>query len=97
MLWWIGLNLWPRKRAKLMGTFGITVYGGLGSSSLHPLTTATATLNWGVIDADGGVDVRLIYDHRVLDGATVARALADLEARLNGEIADELSGQSLAA
>jgi hypothetical protein len=29
------------------------------------------------------VDVRVIYDHRVLDGATVARALEELEGILN--------------
>jgi hypothetical protein len=36
------------------------------------------------------VDVRLIYDHRVLDGASVARALKSLEMTLTGEILDEL-------
>jgi pyruvate/2-oxoglutarate dehydrogenase complex dihydrolipoamide acyltransferase (E2) component len=50
----------------------------------------TSTLNYGVIAPDGSVDVRLTYDHRVLDGATVARALADLERVLNCEILAEL-------
>lgn len=91
LLWWIALNLFPRQRVRLTGTFGITAYSSLGASSLHPLTIATATLNWGVIDPEGGVDVRLIYDHRVLDGATVARALAELETTLNGVMAAELT------
>jgi hypothetical protein len=43
------------------------------------------------------VDVRIVYDHRVLDGATVARALARLEDVLNGEIAAELSGSAARA
>jgi hypothetical protein len=34
--------------------------------------------------------VRIIYDHRVVDGATVARALLDLEKVLNQEIVAEL-------
>ena len=42
----------------------------------HPLSVLTTTLNYGVIAADGTVDVRLIYDHRVMDGSSVARALA---------------------
>jgi pyruvate/2-oxoglutarate dehydrogenase complex dihydrolipoamide acyltransferase (E2) component len=36
------------------------------------------------------VDVRLIYDHRVLDGATVARVLTKLEQELNGAVLQEL-------
>ena len=44
----------------------------------------------GVIEPDGSVDVRLIYDHRVLDGTTVARALAELEETLNRELVNEL-------
>jgi hypothetical protein len=34
--------------------------------------------------------VRVVYDHRVTDGATVARALARLEAVLTGEVLNEL-------
>lgn len=89
-VWWFGLNVWGRKRAHYMGTFGVSVYGGLGAASLHPLSPLTTVLNYGVIDANGGVDVRLVYDHRVLDGATVARALEDMERVLNGEILAEL-------
>jgi hypothetical protein len=90
LLWWIGLNVWGRKRAAYFGTFGVSVYAGLGAASLHPLSPATCTLNYGVIDERGDVDVRITYDHRVLDGATVARVLADLEQVLNGAIVNEL-------
>jgi hypothetical protein len=89
-LWWFGLNVWGRKRANYMGTFGVSVYAGLGAASLHPLSPLTTVLNYGVIDADGSVDVRLIYDHRVLDGANVARALDDLEKVMKCEILAEL-------
>jgi hypothetical protein len=89
-LWWMGLNLLGRKRAHFMGTFGVSAYSGLGASSLHPLSLLTTTLNYGVIDPDGGVDVRITYDHRVMDGSTVARALADLERVLRHEIVAEL-------
>jgi hypothetical protein len=34
--------------------------------------------------------VKLIYDHRVLDGAFVARRLGEIEDVLNGSILDEL-------
>jgi hypothetical protein len=90
LLWWAGLNVWGRKRAHFLGTFGVSVYAGLGAASLHPLSPLTTALNYGVIDADGQVDVRLIYDHRVMDGSTVARALQDLERVLNCEVVAEL-------
>ena len=67
---------------------------GAEGSSVIPLTT---TLNYGVIGPDGGVQVRIIYDHRTMDGATVARALACLEAVLHGPIADELADLSCQA
>jgi hypothetical protein len=88
--WWFGLNVWGRKRAHYFGTFAVTVYAGLGAASLHPLSPLTSTLNYGIIGPDGAVDVRLIYDHRVIDGAAVARALTDLEAVLQREIRSEL-------
>jgi hypothetical protein len=50
----------------------------------------TTTLNYGVIEPDGSVPVRVTYDHRTLDGGTVARALEDLERSLRHEIVAEL-------
>jgi hypothetical protein len=89
-LWWFGLNVSGPRRARHFGTFGVSVYSGLGAASLHPLSPLTTTLNYGVVDAAGGVDVRVIYDHRVLDGATVARALAELERVLHNEVVNEM-------
>jgi hypothetical protein len=90
LAWWVGLECWGRKRAHFLGTFAVSVYAGLGAASLHPLSPLTTTLNYGVVAEDGTVDVRLVYDHRVLDGATVARALADLELALTGAVLNEL-------
>jgi hypothetical protein len=88
LLWWFGMNTSGYRRAKWMGTFGLSVYSSLGADSLHPLSPLTTALNYGVIREDGEVDVRIIYDHRVLDGATVARALEELEHILNEETLD---------
>jgi hypothetical protein len=88
-LMWLGLNL-PGTRAGQFGTFGLSVYSSLGAESLHPLSPLTTTLNYGIIAPDGTVSVRLVYDHRVLDGATAARALGKLEETLNGPILLEM-------
>jgi hypothetical protein len=88
---WLGLNL-AAVRANRFGTFGLSVYSGLGAESLHPISPLTTTLTYGVVGPDGRADVRLVYDHRVLDGATVARALAALEAELTGPVLAELRG-----
>ena len=90
-LLWTGLNL-PRTRPGKFGTFGLSVYSSLGAESLHPLSPMTTTLTYGCIGDDGKVSVRLIYDHRVLDGANVARALGKLDEKLNGPILAELRG-----
>lgn len=92
---WLGLNL-ARVRAGKFGTFGLSVYSSLGAESLHPLSPLTTTLTYGVIGADGRADVRLVYDHRVLDGATAARALAALEAELTSPVLAELRGMAAA-
>jgi hypothetical protein len=89
LLWWLGLNI-GRQRSNFFGTFAISVYSALNSESLHPLTPLTTVLNYGVISRDGDVNVRIIYDHRVMDGATVARALARLEEILNTSLVEEL-------
>ena len=88
-VWWYGLNVNGKKRGKRLGTFGVSVYSGLGSESLHPLSPLTTTLNWGVIE-NGWVTVRVVYDHRVMDGGTVARAQARLSEVLNQQIAEEM-------
>ena len=76
LLWWGALNISGRKRAHFFGTCVVSAYSGLGAASLHPLTPLTTTLNYGVVEPDGTVDVRLTYDHRVTDGAPVG---VDLE------------------
>jgi hypothetical protein len=88
-IWWLGLNI-GRQRGNYFGTFGVTVYSNLGAESLHPISPLTAVLNYGVIAPDGTVAVRIIYDHRVLDGAMVARVLERIEQKLNREILAEL-------
>jgi hypothetical protein len=87
--WWIGLNV-GRQRGNYFGTFGVSVYSALNADSLHPLSPLTSLLNYGVMSSDGDLVVRIIYDHRVMNGATVARALSRLEEILNTVILEEV-------
>jgi hypothetical protein len=90
LLMWIVLNI-GSQRARFFGTFALSVYSALGAESLRPLFPCTAVLNYGVIAADGTVDVRLNYDHRVMDGASIARALQLFEKILTQQIVEELT------
>jgi hypothetical protein len=90
LLWWSTLHVSGMKRAKRFGTFGMSSYGSLGAESLHPISPLTTTLTYGPISPSGQVIVKLIYDHRVLDGAYIARRLQDIETTLTGPILDEL-------
>jgi hypothetical protein len=94
LLWWYILNFRGSRKVQFLGTFGVSVYSALGAESLHPLSPLSTTLNYGVIGPDGRVAVRIVYDHRVMDGAMVARALEELEVILNTEILDELAALS---
>jgi hypothetical protein len=91
MFWWSTLNFSGYKRCKRFGTFGLSSYGNLGAENLHPISPLSTTLTYGPIDpATGQVVVKLIYDHRVLDGAYIARRLRDIEEVLNDSIRSEL-------
>jgi hypothetical protein len=91
LMMWLALNL-GRQRAIFFGTFHLSVYSALGAESFNPLTPLTTLLNYGPIDPEGQVNVRILYDHRVMDGATVARALDRFEEILNGPVAEEVRG-----
>ena len=90
LVFWHSLYLSGHWRAKRFGTFMISSLGSLGVEQHHPLTFLTTYLTYGPIDPCGAVNVKIIYDHRVLDGRTVARALVALEQAMNGPILREV-------
>jgi hypothetical protein len=96
-VWWGALNIFGRRRCHNFGTFGTTTVcqQGAGVTQLIPLLTST--IFYGLFDEAGCIDMRLAIDHRVLDGATAACALVDMEKVLQQEIVHELSGLRLAA
>ena len=90
LIFWRTLYLSGQKRAKRLGTFAISSLGNLGVEQHHPISPWTTYLTFGVISPEGEVNVKIIYDHRVMDGRCAARCLNELEEMLNTRILDEL-------
>jgi hypothetical protein len=100
LVWWLTLNLFGRRRSHNFGTFGLTSTASYGAGILNIIPVLTSTLHYGLFDEHGSLDMRMCFDHRVLDGASAAQALCELETVLQNEILDELRSmrvQSLAA
>jgi hypothetical protein len=90
LTWWMSLNLSGKVRAHNFGTFAITTTSAQGAGILALLPLVTSTLHYGLFDDHGNLPVRITFDHRVLDGAFVARGLVDLEEALQTAILEEL-------
>ncbi|QDT27499.1 hypothetical protein [Gimesia panareensis] len=94
VVWWSALSLSARLRTSLTGTLGVTSVSQHGATSISPPTLGNLVVSYGPVQDDGSVQVTFVYDHRILDGGIVARALQEFESILNGEIAEELTDLS---
>lgn len=83
------------KRAARLGTYSLSTLAGLAASNRFHPSLCTTSLSYQPLEADGRCLVTLIADHRVVDGALVARSLAQLETVLQHDLVSEL--QTLAA
>lgn len=93
---WCNINSASPKRCTRIGTFSLSTLAGFGASNHGHPTICTTSLSYAPLEADGRCRVTLICDHRVLDGATAARALEALEATLCGPIMTELESLTAA-
>ena len=93
----LGLHASGRLRERHAGTFGLSSPAAAGAGMVQLITALTATLHYGLFDPDGRLDMRMTFDHRVLDGATAGRALRDLETILARDMTRELEASSRAA
>jgi len=91
LLWWTTMNISGRKRASRLGTFGMSTLAGQGAEIQQPPSVLASTLTYGPMDENGKARVTIVYDHRIMDGSTVASCLADLESIIRGAIKDELA------
>jgi hypothetical protein len=95
-LWWYATSWSGKIKARNFGTFGISLTGASGGTATNLICPLTTSLNTGVIQPDGTVELRLHFDHRVLDGMPAARALAELEEVLRTVITSELEAMAAA-
>lgn len=90
-IWWWNLNLAGEKQAKRLGTFLMTSVAGLGSEGHHPPGFLTSALTDTPFDDKGRLNLKLAYDHRLMDGAFVSERLVEIDEELNGAVLEELS------
>ncbi len=84
----LGFN-WGRQRANYFGTFSLSSFGSFGASGLTLLSPVTPLIHYGPID-NGWIDLRGVFDHRVMDGACMARTLVRIDEILNGALVREI-------
>ena len=87
--WAVGLNF-GRQRGNWFGSFAVSSVAAYGGGELHPITPGPFILSYGVVEPDQTIHVVIRWDHRVTDGAPIARVMTRLEQVLNTEIAAEL-------
>jgi hypothetical protein len=90
LVWWLGNDWLGTQRARFFGTFGISLTSSLGATLVHMVSPWTTTLHAGPIAADGSMPLRVWFDHRLLDGAPMARILREVEEVLLGQIVLEV-------
>ncbi|MBR0792893.1 acyltransferase [Bradyrhizobium manausense] len=87
--WAVGLNF-GRQRGNWFGSFAVSSVAAYGGGEIHPITPGPFILTYGGVEPDQTVRVVIRWDHRVTDGAPIARVLTLIEQVLNTEIAAEL-------
>lgn len=90
---WAGFNL-ARQRANYFGTFVVTSVSFRGAELLYVPIPTTSLLTFGVFGPDGRTPVRMVIDHRVMDGMEFAAILARVESIMNGPILQELRAEA---
>ena len=101
LAWWVTLNLQGDRRARRVGTFGLSSISNLGAVIQHPPSFLTSTITYGPLDSLGRCRFTVVYDHRLMDGVYIAKALCEVQVVFDNDISAELenliNGQSLAS
>ena len=88
--YWVMRNLWVRKAASHMGTFGMTLSSFRDTYGTVHLGPNTTTLGVDVISRGGKSRTLLTFDHRLMDGKPAADLMDELGRELRGPILAEM-------
>lgn len=90
-VWWASVNMFGRRRCHNFGTFSVSSIASHGAGLLTVVPLLTSAIHYSLFEGSV-LPMRMTFDHRVMDGATVARVLTDFEQVLNRELVKELTG-----
>jgi hypothetical protein len=90
LIWAFVLNI-GRQRANHAGTFAITSVASFGIETVDALVPGPCLISYGLV-RDNTMEIIFHWDHRIYDGIPVGGILDRMEAVMNGEIANEISG-----
>jgi hypothetical protein len=89
-IWWCGLRCSGYVHARYFGTFALNALTLPRSMLLQSATPITVALTHLPLDASDRIRLFGVFDHRVLDGMRLLRAVGEVEAAINDEIVTEL-------
>jgi hypothetical protein len=89
-LWWLALRGSGSMHARYFGTFSVNA-GSLPRARVGQTTTPlTLSITHMPLEPSGRICLSAAFDHRVVDGMTVGRALGEVEAIINDRLVAEL-------
>lgn len=90
LFWWLGLRVSGYLHARYFGTFAVNSITLPRAGVVQTTSPITMSLVHMPLAPQGHMLLVGAFDHRVLDGMQVGRALGQVEAAINNEIRDEL-------
>lgn len=90
LIWHLLLYCSGRVHSHSVGTASINSLPGRDILVIQATTPLTLSLYFSPLEPNGDMKIQFFFDHRVVNGMEIYRMFRDLEATLNGEIADEL-------
>jgi hypothetical protein len=94
LIWLIALYGAGRLKSKYFGTFSINSIPSRHARITQSATPVAVSFVYGPIGPDDRIPIQVFFDHRVMDGQSLHRLGADMQAILNQDIVDELNSLS---
>lgn len=88
--WWVGLRCSGYLHARYFGTFSVNTIGLPRAGVVQTTTPLTLSITHMPLEPPGQIRICAAFDHRVIDGMVVGRALGEVEAIINDRLVPEL-------